>query len=335
VKSSLKIVSSYGVLGEIFADHVFSVTAPFWDETFPSYATFSKKYGISPVCIIERNEIHGVDIFQFANVNGLENISSTLDKEIELGNLAINLARYILPESFRVRFYFGALRHSLCSIVKEYMELATRFSKSLAIPGWDQPGEKDFLLSTTKLPIGWIRGLPASRVDICALSEGYADAIFYEMMAYLTCARSLLDSLVHVLKTRVSIRKSGYQPRERSYQSFMNSIGKCPMPTNLVDFLTKNWAWVSKLIEYRDCLIHKEILCHSSLPYIMGIHTENRVIALLAWLPDNPEVHSTKSFRFDDHIEYLTYAHMTYVKLLDFCLYVLNDTLKEAIGNQT
>ena len=115
----------------------------------------------------------------------------------------------------------------------------------------------------------------------------------------------------------------------------MNSIGKCPMPTNLVDFLTKNWAWVSKLIEYRDCLVHKEILCRSSLPNIMGIHTENRVIALLAWLPDNPEAHSVKSFKFDDHIEYLTYAHKTYVRLLDLCLYVLNDTQREVIGSQS
>jgi hypothetical protein len=47
-------------------------------------------------------------------------------------------------------------------------------------------------------------------------------------------------------------------------------------------------------------------------------------------LPDNPKARKTQDFTFDKHRDYLGYAHSTYVKLVDLCLYVLNDTLSEA-----
>jgi len=50
---------------------------------------------------------------------------------------------------------------------------------------------------------------------------------------------------------------------------------------------------------------------------MMAIRSESNIIALQTWLPDNPEdkpKHSNKKYRFDEHIEYLSYAHMTYLK---------------------
>ena len=52
----------------------------------------------------------------------------------------------------------------------------------------------------------------------------------------------------------------------------------------------------------------------------MTIHSENRIIALQTWLPDNPEEKSVKKYKFANHIEYLTYAHMTYLRMLEFLM---------------
>jgi hypothetical protein len=98
----------------------------------------------------------------------------------------------------------------------------------------------------------------------------------------------------------------------------MNKITRYNLPIHLETFLSKNWTWASKLIEYRDCLLHYEVLSPVSLPYVMTIHSERRIIALQTWLPDNPESRSIKGYRFDEHLEYLSYVHTTYLHMLDF-----------------
>lgn len=285
-EDKLIIVSHYGILGEVLLDRRFSVTSPYWDETLPSYAQFSQKYGISPVCLIDND-----GFFQFLQPEN-SGISSTLDKEVELRGLCFDLAAHHskeLRKAYMTHFYFGALRHNLCSLVKAYLETAKRFSRTLAIPGHSlQLQEKDSFLATKspRLPLRWISRVPVSKVGHANLSSGYAEAVFYQMMAYLTSARSLLD-VFHI------------DPTERT--------------------------WTSKLKGYTGCLIHHKILSPSLLPSVTAVHSERRIVALQTFLPDNPR--ARKKFKFEDYIEYLSYAHTTYLRLLDLLSEKVNECL--------
>lgn len=319
-KDNRIIISNYGITGEILPDRRFLVRHPYWDEAFPSYAHFCRKYGMSPICLNERNEIYGKNIFVF----------NTIDKEIELtSNFAISLAKWQMSATYTTIFYFEALRHSLCSIVKAYMETASEFSRVLSIPSGRQLQEKDSFLPNSKLPIKWVQSIPISKINATMLNSSNSDSIFYEMMAYLTSARSLLDSLVRILKLRPSISLPKAVRKNPSFHKLINNIEKCKMPDNLKDSIIKSWVWAKNLVEYRDCLLHYSILSKSSLPAVMVIHSENRVVAIFVWLPDNPQVRKAKDFKFDIHLDYLGYAHETYLKLFDLCFYMLKDTLSE------
>lgn len=323
------IVSHYGVIGEISRNRRFSVISPYWDETLPSYSQFFKKYGLSPVCHIYRHPtVKEKELIIFLKVDDSVALLSTLHKEKELQEILFDLA-HISRSAFKVLFYFGALRYHLCSLVKTYIETATDFSGNLTIPGLNLELQDKDSFTRRKLCPTWIFNVPVSEIGAITLSGAYSEAIFYEMMAYLTSARSLLDSLLPILKALPSIGRGENPPKERSYHSFMNKITKCTLPNHLVDFLNKNWTWASKLIDYRDCLLHYEILSPASLPYIIAVHSERRIIALQTWLPDNPESRSIKKYKFDEHIEYLSYAHITYLRLLDFAAYISKCTLDE------
>jgi len=329
-KDSLKIVSNYGITGNVLPDNQFSVAFPYWDETFPSYSHFCKKYGMSPMCLIERKELYGKDLFLIANSNKQNAVSSTLDKEIELNsNLAISLARWNMSATFRVTFYLNATYHNLVSMLKAYIEVASEFSRYLAIPNplHKHLEEKDSFLPNSKLPIKWIRSIPVEKVTMSNFASG--DAIFFDMIGYLSSARSLLDSLVRVLKNRSSIGLPKAVISKHSFDKLNKNLENCKMPDNLKNFLIRNAYWTSELKNYRDCLLHYEILSRSYLPSVMVVHSKDRVIALFVWLPDNPETRSVRRFSFDKNIDYLGYAHSTYLKLVDLCYYILKDTYSE------
>ena len=203
----------------------------------------------------------------------------------------------------------------------------------LAIPTFNRNlQEKSSFLPNSKLPIKWVQNLPISKVGATNLSSRNADSIFYEMIAYLSSARSLLDSIVRILRLRPSIELPKAVRKNPTFHKLKNNIEICKMNNNLKDSIIRSWDWASNLIEYRDCLLHYTILSMSSLPSVMVVHSENRLIALLVWLPDNPEARKIANFKFETHIDYLGYAHATYLKLFDLCYYVLKDTYSE-VGN--
>jgi hypothetical protein len=193
---------------------------------------------------------------------------------------------------------------------------------------------KDSLLPNSKLPIKWIQSLPISRANPADLGSEFGNATFYQMLGYMATARSLLDSFIPILQNRPSIVLPKAVQKERSFHKLNNSIQKCTMSDNLKAFFTRNQNWTSDLIDYRDCLLHYEILSGSYLPSVIIIHSENRIIAQFIWLPDNPKVYSIRKFSFDKHIDYLGYAHSTYLKLVDLCFYILKDTCSEVIGRK-
>lgn len=237
---TLRIVSNYGILGKVLPDSQFSTIYPYWDETFPSYTHFSRKYGMAPICLIERLEKYGKDIFAFANVSESNVFYSTLDKLVELDNIAVSLERWNLPATFMATFYLGASYHHLCSIVEAYIEIASDFSHLLTIRPDKQLQEKESLLPNSKWPIKWVQDLPTSKVGVTNFSSRDVNVIFYEMMAYLTSARSLLDSLlIHVLKPRPSIVLPKAVRMKPSFQKLLNNIQNCKMPDDLKDFITK------------------------------------------------------------------------------------------------
>lgn len=325
-KSSQTTISTYGISGEISPDKQFSTIYPYWNETFPSYFHFCRKYGMSPICLIEKNEIYGREFVLIANSYNQSVFSSTLDKEVELNsNLAHDLAHWNMSATFRVIFYLNALRYNLVSIIKAYIDEAKEFSHVIAIPSKaKQLVAKDALLPNSKLPIKWIQSLPIERVGASMFGSEFGNDVFYGMIGYMASARSLLDSLVRVLRNRSSIDLP--KAVGRSYDGLNKNIQNCKMSDNLRRFIFENKDWTSNLIEYRDCLLHYEILSRSYLPSTMIIHSENRIIAQFIWLPDNPKTRSTRNFNFENHIDYLGYAHSTYLKLLNLCLYILKDT---------
>ena len=317
--SKRTIVSSYGILGEVLPNSRFLVKNPYWDEDFPSYNHFRKKYGLQPICVIENEELYGKDFFIF----------KTIDKELELNNLVMGLSKWKPHLTWEAVFYLNALKHCLSSIIKAYMDTSTQFSVSLATHSDEQIEDKSLLLPKSTLPLKWVQNLPILKAGATVYTSRESDSIFYEMLAYLSSARSLLDSLVRIIRARPSIEIPKTVRRKPSFHKLKNSIEKCKMPSPLKKTIIKSWIWVSDLIDYRDCLLHYTILSKSVLPYVMVIHSDDRVIALIVELPDNSKVQSISNFRFDSHIDYLGYAHSTYLKLFELYRYVLTDTYSE------
>lgn len=326
--NSMRIVSNYGVLGEISPNHQFSVISPYWDETFPSYSHFFKKYNLSPVCCMIRNPTAAEkELVILVKADNSGALLSTLEKEQELLKTLWDLAN-ISHSAFRVHFYFGALRYHLCSLVKTYTEMATDLSsRVLVFPNLRLQDKESF--AQKELCPKWISNVPVSEMGAFTPSGDYPEAIFYEMMAYLTSARSLLDSIVRVFELRPSIVLPKAVRKTHSFHKLLNNIQKCKMPDDLKDSIIKSRVWASNLIEYRDCLLHYEVLSPASLPFVIVVHSESRIIALQTWLPDNPESRSVKKYKFDEHIEYLSYAHITYLHILDFITYIAKFILNQ------
>lgn len=312
----MRIVSVYGVLGEISPNDQFSVIYPYWDERFPSYSDFFKKYGLSPVCVIRNLPSIKKELEIIVEANESGTLLSTFKKEQELLKAFWDMSK-ISRKAFRLFFFFGALRHHFCSLIRAYTEIAQENIRVVEISNPFVLEKKD-VFTQKKLCPQWISYVPVSELNAYTTGWQYPESLFYEMTAFLTSARSLLDSLVPIIKA-LGLHKLGSPPNERSYQKFMNKIKLYKLPIRFETFFIENWAsWASKLTDYRDCLLHYEVLSPASLPYLMTIHSENRIIALQTWLPDNPEEKSVEKYRFDSHMEYLTYAHMTYLRMLKF-----------------
>lgn len=163
-----------------------------------------------------------------------------------------------------------------------------------------------------------------------SLSSDYVEVIFYEMMAFLTALRSSLDALVRIMKFLPSVRNE--IGNERSFHVLMKKLKNrkdYPLPPFLKELIERNRDWLTKAIDYRDCLLHCEMLSQSVFPNLFVFHSEDELIALQTWLPDNPSANSTRLFKFENRIEYLSYAYVTYIHILDFVGEVSNYVLQE------
>jgi hypothetical protein len=313
------IVSTYGILGDIFSDGQFIVTYPYWDETFQSYSQFCNKYQSSTICLIENEELYGKNFYVF----------KTIDKELELNNLFHGIAKILgFSPTYEFIFYLNAFQYSLSSIVRSHMQVSSDFSRTLKIPNSPFHFQKNdgSLLKDSKLPISWIQKVPVEKINASVFSSRNSNTIFYEMMAFLSSARSLLDAIVRFIRFRPDIEFPKAVRKKPSYHTLRNNISKSKIPDNLKNEIVQSWSWASDLIDYRDCLLHYTILHKSCLPDVIVFHSEERIIGLFAQLPDNPSARKIANFQFDNRIDYLSYAHSTYLKLFDLCYFVLQDT---------
>jgi hypothetical protein len=312
------VVSTYGILGDIFSDNQFIVKYPYWDETFQSYSQFCNKYQLSLICLIENEELYGKNFYVF----------KTLDKELELNNLLHDIGKILgFSPTYEFIFYLNAFQYSLSSIVRSYMQVSSAFSNILKIPNRNvhfQKNDSSFL-ENSKLPISWIRKVPVEKINATVFSSRNSNAIFYEMLAFLSSGRSLLDAIVRFIRFRPAIEFPKAVRKNPSFHKLRNNIGKCKIPDDLKNEIVQSWNWASDLIEYRDCLLHYTILHKSCLPNVMVFHSEDRIIGLFTQLPDNPKARKIENFQFDKKIDYLSYAHFTYLKLFDLCYFVLKD----------
>lgn len=324
------IVFQYGILGEILSNNKFSVIHPFWEETLSSYVDFFKKYDLLPVCHVKRSSSEIENIFQFFEVNNIGTFSSILKKENEIHQKSLHFVSSnssFLNSVFKTHFYLGALRYHLCALVKAYVKAARIFSNTLKIPVSQKLQEKKVFLKRHKLSLDWISDVPVVEINVSTLGTGNSEPIFYEMMAYLTSSRSLLDALMHVIRTIPDVKESGKSP-PKSFREFMDKIQKNEkkyhVSASITKYLIENWYWLSNLIEYRNCIIHEGILSRTELPSVSVVHSDHKILALFAWLPDNPKERSINKFTFNNHIEYLSYAHKTYLQLVELYRKVLN-----------
>jgi hypothetical protein len=317
VTESKKIVSSYGILGDVLPEGQFNVRSPFWDESFQSYAQFCDKYQLSPVCLVEDKSLYGENFYIFQTIN----------KELEINNLATKKLMGI-SHFYEFLFYLDAFQYSLSSIIRSYLEVSLDFSRALKIPNKNvrfQNNDGSFL-KNSKLPVSWIQKVPVEKINATVFSSRKSNAIFFEMLAFLSSARSLLDAIVRFIRFKPMIEFPKAVRKNPSFHKLKNNINECKMPDRLKDELAQSWSWVSDLIDYRDCLLHYTILHKSCFPDVMVFHSEQRIIGLFAQLPDNPNARKIENFQFDKKIDYLFYAHSTYLKLFDLCYFILQDT---------
>jgi hypothetical protein len=324
----MKVICQYGVLGDLSTDGAFSILSPNWHENFSSYPLFLKKYGLIPLCCVYDHEsLKGKELIIVLENKKSGDISSTLKKEKELEDLV-----WAIPNKtssvFRVLFDYGAMRYHLCALAKIYTEIAVNSFETLKIPGYTpRLEEKDLAMKKKYFP-RWIVNLPTEKVGVVLTNSRSSEAVFFEMMAFLTSARSILDSFMPIIQVRFG--KKNLLPD--NYHDFMTKVSKYDVPPLLKDFVVQNGCWVTKLINYRNCVVHAKFPFPSTFDEpssMMVFHSDRDIIAIQTLLPDNPAdkpKKSNKEYTFDEHIEYLSYAHQTYVRMLNFLIYLLKYT---------
>jgi hypothetical protein len=309
------ILSEYGVLGEIFNDWSYSIKPPYWQEVFSSHTMFDKKYSLKPIAEIFKLPNSSKNNFIIAfSLPILEKIRNNL---FECSKLAGSVS------PFRIIFYLDSMQYHLSSMAEAYLEISNDFQISPLPPSFEYE-EKDSFVANHKFCPKWLEKLPIDKLHCFALSSRWVETIFYEMMAFLTSFRSLLDDLVKLMyiipnfKAKIK-RNSFHRLLEKDY----------PLPEYLGELKKSNKDWLIDAIDYRDCLIHFEMLSPSILPNLFVFHSQKNLVALQTWLPDNPSVNSRKYFTFNNKIEYLSYAYSTNMKTLEFVTKLSSYVLSE------
>jgi hypothetical protein len=117
ITDNVQIISQYGIAGEMAKDNYFSLRPPYWEETFPTYADFLIKYGLSPICELLKSPFHEEKFAIFLRTDSTGSIITTLAKEQELEKTLFRLARFS-RSAFRVQYALGALGYHLSSLAK-------------------------------------------------------------------------------------------------------------------------------------------------------------------------------------------------------------------------
>jgi hypothetical protein len=174
MSDKLQIVSEYGVLGQLESNNQFSVKPLQWGETFPTYAHFSIKYGLSPVCIVSSGQFYSKEkliVFVRGNKNGF---SSTFPEEQAIEKTLWECAKLSKPSTsaFRVMFNLGASQYHLQSMVWAYVKSQDSFESFIKAPLTIED-KASFILKS--LCPKWVAKVPVS--EIGAYTTG-ADTIF-------------------------------------------------------------------------------------------------------------------------------------------------------------
>ena len=318
----MKIIFHYGIHGEILQKGKFVTLPPFWNEEFNSIKSFYLKYGVPLVCSFGDEYSYIYEISE----NG--KISHTLNKENDIRNNLIRLSKgnkaSFVNSCFRIQYYYNSLRFHLILLANSYLNTSFRFNKhhlsnNMAISLEDT---KSFVNRTNNI-LPWLRSIPLSKVQWSSLTTEFT-GIFYIMIDYLVSARILLDSLIPIFNCHPSLKLKGGS--SRSFNKFIKRINNINPTNEIIKYICISYKdFIQYLIEYRDCALHYNNLSTSNLPHSMIIHSGTEVVALLNRLPDNPEVRSIKKYKYNNNIEYLSYAHNIFLKMTNFILYILNN----------
>lgn len=140
----------------------------------------------------------------------------------------------------------------------------------------------------------------------------------YEFDALITAARRTYDTTRYIL-WHVFGPGRGSIPN-----SFPRTLPHCNnMPSPLATRLEESWdKYGEKLTEYRDCIQHYAPL-NLGISSNKMVRIEENLWSTSIFMPDNPEVKSTKKFRFSDEIDALTYGWVLTNEVTEIAIEIL------------
>ncbi len=242
-----------------------------------------KTYGVRPILYTER--LSSGEERTFLLPTKIEKGSQIL--ELELTDLEqVALGKEIPPfHTFNLSYVVGAVAYHCKRLAEVYCRIC-----------------RDFV----RFPS------PFSKLRPDQAIYGDQPEPYYEFEELVTAARRSYDATRHIIWRAFGPSK-GPVPK-----SFARTFRRCGgLPTTLAERLTSSWSqFGERVTEYRDCIQHY-VPIGGPKPFARMQRLPGGVWSTTCWIPDNPEVRSHRTFRYDSKLDALTYGWELTNEILD------------------
>lgn len=201
------------------------------------------------------------------------------DKGNNIGKIQVSLAKSIPSQSefyrINLKYVLDSIHHFCERLIEAYTHICSTFVKA--------PFPDNF------------------RDDKVVL--GYQAEPYYEFDALVTQVIRFYEI------TRYIVWKKFGNSNKSMPSSLEKTLSLCTgLPSTLLKRINFSLTtYKEKAKKYRDCIIHY-VPVSPYLPYAIMTQLEEGAWGTSLLLPDNPEAKSQKKFRFDSHLDLLTYA---------------------------
>lgn len=237
---------------------------------FASPTEVSERFGTKPLLLTRHNSSSGERTLLLSEKGELLGLDIS-----ELQSVATTKGVSVVFQTLNLAYLLGALYYHCQQLVDRYAEICDQFTRIARIPG--------------------------AGLNSIATFGGQMEP-YYEFEALITAALRSYDAMRYVLWNAFS---GGYGVPN----SFARTLEKMPaLPADLRQRLEFSWSqYGSKLKEYRDCIQHY-IPVGGPLPFARMELLEGSVWSTTVRIPDNPEVRSFDAFRYESHLNALTFG---------------------------